>query len=457
MRSAARAAAPYILTLALVACSPNETPKESATPPAQDSAGLTGKVETGNKTKALGSQEFALRSERIRTFFKERAPSVAEIVTTTRTDSGQTIYWIRPESQLPSGVKLELPPPPSKMGKPADAAKIGILTKPPTMAEHTARTEVQVQKTAQGPLGTVPVVQFNIEHVLRLKSFLPENPAEVLSKTPPPSPDTNDRYYGVWKRTGKFYGSAGRINIWDTDGPISGETSIAQTAILRGSPMQGIEAGKIELEGLNDSSRPYFFTFYRTNDGATGDWVGGYNTTVKGWIQVSPTVAPGMSLVNWSSQSGGAQYSLDVEVRLWKGNWWVWAAGEWAGYYPHCVGGGGGQACSGPTLFSANGIRDQADRLDWYAEVYDSTAKQPTSTDMGSGAFAADGWGKAAYFRNLTYFWQPNTYWWWDSGNLSETDSGCYSVEGPFYSQSDPNYHNWWYVGGPGKEAATCK
>jgi hypothetical protein len=164
-----------------------------------------------------------------------------------------------------------------------------------------------------------------------------------------------------------------------------------------------------------------------------------------------------MSLVGWSSASGGNQYSLDVEVRLWQGNWWVWAAGEWAGYYPMCVGGGASAPCASGTLFSANGIRDQADRVDWYGEVFDSTSPAPTSTDMGSGQFAATGWGQAAYFRNLTYYWAPSTYWWWNSGTPSATDSNCYSVSGPFYSSTDPNYHNWFYFGGPGKEGSACR
>jgi hypothetical protein len=161
-----------------------------------------------------------------------------------------------------------------------------------------------------------------------------------------------------------------------------------------------------------------------------------------------------MSIAAWNSQSGGNQYSLDVEVRLHEGNWWVWAAGEWAGYYPNCKG-ADAPPCDQGTLFSAEGIRDQVSRLDWYGEVYDSAAPAPTSTDMGSGAFASDGWQRGAYFRNLTFFWQLTTYWWWDSGSVSATDSACYSGDGPFYS-SDASWRNWFFFGGPGKENGDC-
>ena len=47
------------------------------------------------------------------------------------------------------------------------------------------------------------------------------------------------------------------MNIWDAAGPNSGETSIAQTAVIRGNPMQAIEAGKIELNSLNGDDRPH--------------------------------------------------------------------------------------------------------------------------------------------------------------------------------------------------------
>ncbi len=442
-----------ILALVVLSCSPRESkaPATTSTDTAATSAA------TGTAATALTADERQRRADRIRAWFSERAPEKATLVATTRTESGQIIDWIRPESQLPDGMKLEKAPDEGRVVAPADAAKITQFTKPPEEAERVGRTEVQLQKAAQGPPGTVPVVRFDVESYLKNERDLPEDPKDVLQKMPPPAPASNNRYYGVWQRFGTFFGTLGRINIWDTNGPTSGETSIAQTAVIRGNPMQAIEAGKIELNTLNGNSGSYFFTFYRTNGGATGDWVGGYNKLVKGWIQVSPTVAPGMSLAGWSSTIGGSQFSLDLEVRLWNGNWWVRAAGEWAGYYPRCKGGGASDPCASGTLFSAAGIRDQADRLDWYGEVFDSTAPSPTSTDMGSGRFASEGWGKAAYFRNIMYVWSPTQAWWWDSGSATATDSNCYSVSGPFFSQSDQNYRNWYLYGGPGKESQTCK
>jgi hypothetical protein len=408
------------------------------------------------KPQPISDAELQTRRLRIRTYFKEKQERF-EVVATTVTESGQTIDWIRPESQVPGGVLATAPDKPPTSEKPEGSEEPKNLREAPDPTDQVdrgAQTEIQAQRSAQGPAGTVPVVRFDVEQFLASVDVPPKDPRDVLNKIPPPDPESNDRYYAVWQRFGTFFGSAGRINVWDTNGPVGNETSIAQVAVIRGSPMQAIEAGKIELQSLHGNRRPHFFTYFRTNGGASGDWVAGYNRLVDGWIQVSSSVAPGMSLVPWQSSENGSQFSLDVEVRIHQGNWWVWAAGEWAGYYPFCRG-GDAAPCDSGTLFSAAGIRDQASRLDWYGEVFDSSAPAATSTDMGSGDFAADGWQHAAYFRNLTFFWAPATYWWWDSGSVTVTDAACYSRTGPFFSSVDA-WRNWYFYGGPGKEAAGC-
>jgi hypothetical protein len=405
--------------------------------------------------ETISDAELRDRQDRIRKYFEERHQR-RKIVATTVTDSGQIIDWIRPESQTPDGVIAESPAfKPEEKAPSQDEATLPIKEAQKTGADQISQTEVQTQERARGPKGTVPIVRFNVEAYLDSVGIPPKDVREVLQKIPPPAPDSNDRYYVVWQRFGTFFGTAGRINIWDTTGPVGNETSIAQTAVIRGNPMQAIEAGKIEVQSLNGNRRPHLFTYYRTNGTAQGDWVAGYNTLVDGWIQVSPSVAPGMSLTPWQSSENGNQFSLDVEVRIHQGNWWVWAAGQWAGYYPVCSG-GDAPPCDSGNLFSENGIRSQADRLDWYGEVFDSSAPAATSTDMGSGAFADTWWQHAAYFRNVTFFWQPATYWWWNSGSIGPTDTACYTVNGPHYS-NDPAWRNWFFYGGPGREADRCR
>jgi hypothetical protein len=293
------------------------------------------------ETRPISAAEREARSERIRAYFAAKAKRF-DVVATSVTPSGQTLDWIRPESQVDGG-RLAKPPLNESARLTAPEGPVNPFlgsTIALRQLDRSAQTEVQDNERLRGPAGTVPIVRFDVERYLRDVEIPPRDPAEVLTKMPPPAPASNDRYYAVWQRYGTFFGTAGRINIWDTNGPVGNETSIAQTAVIRGTPMQAIEAGKIELQSLNGNRAPHFFTYYRTNGTASGDWVAGYNTLVDGWIQVSSRVAPGMSIAAWNSRTGGDQFSLDVEVRLHEGNWWVWVAGEWAGYYPHCIGGG---------------------------------------------------------------------------------------------------------------------
>ncbi|UXI66178.1 neprosin family prolyl endopeptidase [Tahibacter amnicola] len=402
----------------------------------------------------LDPDEYQRRKIRIVKFFEDQRARY-EVVTSTVTKSGQILDWIKPESQTEGGA---IASPPREMYPHPYAESVSNpyldAAKHPIRKEGVALTELQLDGAAMGPPGTVPIVRFDIDSYLNEVRYLPADPLDIVSKLPPPAPSSNNRYYAVWHRFGDVFGTIGRVNIWDTEGPVGNETSIAQTAVIRGTPMQAIEAGKIETSGFSPARRPVFFTYYRTAGSASGDWAGGYNTLVQGWVQVSPTVAPGMSLIPWASATDGEQYSLDVEVRLWEGNWWVRAAGEWVGYYPHCIG-GAAPPCERGTLFSEKGIRDIADRLDWYGEVFDSRAPAATSTDMGSGAYANTHFRRAAYFRNLLYVWAPATAWWFDAGSISVTDARCYSADGPFYS-ADPNWRNWFYYGGPGDEGAGC-
>jgi hypothetical protein len=248
----------------------------------------------GNDEESITAAEREARSDRIRAYFAEKLKR-RQIVATTVTRSGQTIDWIRPETQVPDG-RLALPPA-NESARVADPGgyRNPFLAIAPELkqAELTARTELQLDDYARGPEGTVPVVRFNVEKYLEATKILPKNPSDVLQKIPPPAPTSNNRYYAVWQRFGTFFGTAGRINIWDTSGPVNNETSIAQTAVIQGNPMQAIEAGKIELQSLDGDLNPHFFTYFRTNGSASGDWVGGYNTLVEGWIQRSPRVAPG--------------------------------------------------------------------------------------------------------------------------------------------------------------------
>ncbi|WP_164002294.1 neprosin family prolyl endopeptidase [Pyxidicoccus caerfyrddinensis] len=432
-----------LLYLVLSGCGSQDAPASEATVAAPSTD------RTARAVAPLTEKELELRRERIREYFRARL-SRLDIVATTRTDSGQVIDWVPAPRDVP-----EMPPPPEE--KMPEGTSPLPETPGPEDKDAPVQTELQLQPWAQGPAGTVPVVRFDVENYLRLETEPPENPEDVFERIPEPSPASNDRYYGNWNKTGgPFFGSAAIINLWDTSGPVDNETSIAQVAVMRGNPIQAIEVGKIELESLNGDKAPHLFTYFRTNGSEDGDWEGGYNQLCDGWRQVSTQIVPGAKLIGMSAQ-GKAQYVMDIEVRLHKGNWWVRVLGEWIGYYPRCKDNDTTSTCKNEGfLFSTQGIRNNADKLTWFGEVYDSSAPEATATQMGSGRFASEGWSHAAYFRNLTYFWAPTTYWWWDASTKPvATDAKCYSVSEPTFS-STSSTKNRFFFGGPGKAAEGC-
>src|SRR5678816_3289036 len=72
---------------------------------------------TASPTPTLSESERQQRSDRIRSYFRDRAAQKA-VVATTRTKSGQNIDWIRPETQLPPDQKLAIAPQLARVGTP---------------------------------------------------------------------------------------------------------------------------------------------------------------------------------------------------------------------------------------------------------------------------------------------------------------------------------------------------
>lgn len=153
---------------------------------------------TGDSARALSQREYEIRRQRIIDFFEARRKRY-DIVLTTRTASGQIIDWIRPEQQVQGGrvatspSASEAPIPASKSDKPAADS----LTVPPktSQTDYPLSTEIQVDDSAKGPPGTVPIVRFDLESYFQNNpKFLPENPMDILTKShvPPPSAPPDD-------------------------------------------------------------------------------------------------------------------------------------------------------------------------------------------------------------------------------------------------------------------------
>lgn len=95
-------------------------------------------------------------------------------------------------------------------------------------------------------------------------------------------------------------------------------------------------------------------------------------------------------------------------------------------------------------------LADRATMVEWGGEVVNSrTNGAHTSTQMGSGHFAEDGFGKASYFRNLELVDSDNSLTTVQDISTLAENTNCYNIKS--------SYNNEWgthfYFGGPGSNA----
>ena len=193
--------------------------------------GIRGAGKVPDSTATLSSDELDARRARILRYFEQRRAHY-QVVATTRTKTGQLIDWINPESQVSGGI-IATPPteslaraPKERVDNPYLETELPKALRERAQNEHCRRaeTELQLDPSARGPKGTVPIVSFDVERYVRTAKFLPDDPTKLRPKRPVPAPDSNDRYYAVWRYSGDVFGTLGRINIWDTGGPSAGDT-----------------------------------------------------------------------------------------------------------------------------------------------------------------------------------------------------------------------------------------
>lgn len=121
-------------------------------------------------TEQISSEEFKIRANRIRAHFNKRAARSrdrTEIVETTVTESGQTIDWVKTESQVPDGI-IASPPPSLETVEQLDSEE----------SLETNQSKTSDEESLQGPAGTVPVVRFDVERYIANAKTLPKNPKD---------------------------------------------------------------------------------------------------------------------------------------------------------------------------------------------------------------------------------------------------------------------------------------
>lgn len=291
------------------------------------------------------------------------------------------------------------------------------------------------------PAGTIPVRRTKKDDLLRASSIkeFGKKKHKTIPKPRSADPDlisqSGHQHAIAYVDGDKYYGAKATINVWEPKIQQPNEFSLSQIWILGGSfgeDLNSIEAGWQVSPDLYGDNRTRLFTYW-TSDAYQA--TGCYNLLCSGFIQINNEVAMGASIYPLSGYHG-SQY--DISILIWKdpkeGNWWMQFGNNYVlGYWPGF-------------LFSY--LSESAAMIEWGGEVVNSESDgQHTTTQMGSGHFPKEGFGKASYFKNIQIVDGSNNLR-VPKGIATFTEqSNCYDVQ----LGKGGNWGNYFYYGGPGR------
>jgi Neprosin len=364
-------------------------------------------------------------------------------------DEGGSIFDCIPVNQQPAlqGASPAQAPNLPAMEKPASAGQpIGDWRPIEIAAAFKAGQTDKHGNRMSCPAGHIPMRRVTLEELSRFESLRqffqksPEgggrpphsagNPTAAPLETLAPAVAATHRWAHAYQNVNNLGGHS-YINVWDPAIGANQVFSLSQHWYVggSGSGLQTAECGWQVYPAMYNTNLPVFFIYWTADD---YNKTGCYNLTCKAFVQTNNSVHIGGTL-SPSSVYGGAQYEIQLSYYLYQGNWWLYwgggAASNAIGYYP-------------TSLYKGGAMASHASEIDYGGEVVGTTSFPP----MGSGHFANQGWTKACYQRDITYFptggGQVNA-----SLTPSQAWPNCYTSQVTLYAS--PWFETEFY-GGPG-------
>jgi hypothetical protein len=287
------------------------------------------------------------------------------------------------------------------------------------------------------PAGTVPMRRVTLEDMTRfetLNDFFRKGPR--AAGRPPraieaPGVPATHRWAHAYQNVNNGGGHSS-LNLWDPAIGAGQVFSLSQHWYVGGSGpnLQTAECGWQVYPAFYGDNKPHFFTYWTADDYTS---TGCYNMTCAAFVQVGSSFAPGMAL-GPISVSGGAQYVIELAYWHTGGRWWLYfngtAGSNAIGYYPD-------------TLYRGGALAGNSTEIDYGGETVGTTTFPP----MGSGAFANQGWTKAAFQRTIGYYPPLGGAMVNASLTPSQAWPNCYTAQVAFYAS--PWFETLWF-GGPG-------
>lgn len=286
--------------------------------------------------------------------------------------------------------------------------------------------------------GAIPMRRITLDEVTRfpsLRDFLSKSPGEAgppLESAPASctGPTCGHKYSIAYQKVKNLGGNSG-LNIWSpaVNTKLGEVFSLSQQWYTAGTgaATQTVEAGWQNYPAKYGNQQSRLFVFHTSNDYATGC----YNLDCAGFVQTGKDVHLGGAFTQYSS-AGGAQYEFTLQVKLIEGNWWIFYRKSAFGYYPG-------------SLFKGGAMATESTLIEYGSESYSTGTTWPPE---GSGAWSMDGFGIAAFQRDLYYVNASGTSE-WDSLARLQPSPTCYTIDGPSHTIT-PGWGFYFYEGGPG-------
>ncbi|XP_010545140.1 PREDICTED: uncharacterized protein LOC104817588 [Tarenaya hassleriana] len=281
------------------------------------------------------------------------------------------------------------------------------------------------------PKNTIPIIRTTREDLIR-EASLPKKKFPPLNGSYVAQDDPNEHEYAVMGTTGEFMAAKARIGVWNPKVEAgANEFSLAQMWLASDQRItNSLEAGWQVYPGIYGDDRTHLFTYW-TADAYRS--TGCYNLRCYGFVQTDYRMIVGGALPLISVYDGlDIYFDLEISMDLETRDWWLLMAGHHIGYWRGDV---VPEMDQGAQVFDLGG------------EIVNENKLQHTSTEMGSGHFPLEGYGKAAYFLNIQAVDLSNDIH-DDLGSFTPkvTNGNCYTL----YASTFPEGTGFYY-GGPGR------
>ncbi|KZV52164.1 hypothetical protein F511_07119 [Dorcoceras hygrometricum] len=286
------------------------------------------------------------------------------------------------------------------------------------------------------PEGSIPIRRTTERDVLRASSV--RRFGKKISRGVRRDTMSSDHEHAIaFVNGGEYYGAKANLNVWAPRVTDEYEFSLSQLWLISGSfahDLNTIEAGWQISPELYGDNYPRFFTYWTTD---AYQETGCYNLLCSGFVQINNRIAIGAAI---SPRSSYSSRQFDIGLMIWKdpkhGHWWLeFGPGILVGYWPSFV-------------FSH--LRRHASMVQFGGEIVNTRSMgSHTSTQMGSGHFADEGFGKASYFRNLQVVDWDNNLIPLSNLHLLADHPNCYNIK----AGENKVWGNYFYYGGPGRNS----